>query len=41
MNKQKFVHYVMVTFTYGVGVSTVGMIAYAFSIIITNIKWRN
>jgi hypothetical protein len=41
MNKQKFVHYVMVTFTYGVGATTVGMIVYAFSIIITNIKWRN
>jgi len=38
MNKQKFVHYVMVTFTYSVGVSTVGMIVYAFSIILTNIK---
>ena len=38
MNKQKFVHYVMVTFTYSVGATTVGMIVYAFSVIITNIK---
>jgi len=38
MNKQKFVHYVMVTFTYSVGATTVGMIVYAFSIILTNIK---
>ena len=38
MNKQKFVHYVMVTFTYSVGATTVGMILYTFSVIITNIK---
>ena len=30
MNKQKFVHYVMVTFTYSVGVGTVGIIAFSF-----------
>ena len=38
MNKQKFVHYVMVTFTYGVGVSTAGMILYTFSVILTNLN---
>ena len=28
MNKQKFVHYVMVTFTYSVGVGTAGLIVF-------------
>ena len=28
-NKQKFVHYVMVTFTYSVGVGTVGLLTFA------------
>ena len=28
MNKQKFVHYVMLTFTYSVGVGTVGLLAF-------------
>ena len=38
MNKQKFVHYVMVTFTYSVGVGTAGMIAYTFAVILTKIN---
>ena len=38
MNKQKFMHYVMITFTYSVGVGTAGVLLYAFSIIITNIN---
>jgi hypothetical protein len=29
-NKQKFVHYVMVTFTYSVGVGTAAAIVYTF-----------
>ena len=28
-NKQKFVHYVMVTFTYSVGIGTLGVLAFA------------
>jgi len=36
MNKQKFIHYVMVTFTYSIGIGTAGMLLWAFSIIITN-----
>ena len=28
-NKQKFVHYVMLTFTYSVGVGTVGLLTFA------------
>ena len=28
MNKQKFMHYVMVTFTYSVGVGTVGLLIF-------------
>jgi hypothetical protein len=28
-NKQKFVHYVMVTFTYSIGVGTAGAIVFA------------
>ena len=35
MNKQKFIHYVMLTFTYSVGVTTAGIIAFAFFTIIT------
>ena len=34
-NKQKFVHYVMITFTYSVGVGTAGLIIFA---LITSIK---
>ncbi len=30
-NKQKFVHYVMLTFTYGVGVGTAGAIVFALT----------
>ena len=29
-NKQKFVHYVMLTFTYSVGVGTAGIIVFTF-----------
>ena len=29
-NKQKFVHYVMITFTYGVGVGTIYVIGFTF-----------
>jgi len=36
-NTQKFVHYVMMTFTYSVGVTTAGMILYSFLIAIQNI----
>ena len=36
MNKQKFMHYVMVTFTYSVGVGTFGALLWALSVIITN-----
>ena len=28
-NKQKFVHYVMVTFTYSVGIGTVGILVFS------------
>ena len=28
-NKQKFVHYVMITFTYSVGIGTVGILTFA------------
>jgi hypothetical protein len=31
-NTQKFVHYVMITFTYSVGVGTLGAILYTFLI---------
>ena len=34
-NKQKFVHYVMITFTYGVGVGTAGAIVFAIISVIT------
>ena len=36
MNKQKFVHYVMMTFTYSVGVATAGMILFTFFTVLTN-----
>ena len=28
MNKQKFVHYMMVTFTYSIGVGTAGLLVF-------------
>ena len=28
-NKQKFVHYVMVTFTYSIGIGTVGILVFS------------
>ena len=33
-NKQKFMHYVMVTFTYSVGVGTAGAIVFALITVI-------
>ena len=36
MNKQKFIHYVMVTFTYSVGVGTAGLILFAAFTVLTN-----
>jgi len=34
MNKQKFMHYVMVTFTYSVGVGTVGLLMFSLLTVI-------
>jgi len=36
MNKQKFVHYVMMTFTYSVGVGTAGLILFTIMTVINN-----
>ena len=36
-NKQKFVHYVMLTFTYSVGVGTAAAILYTFVVAFQNI----
>ena len=30
-NKQKFVHYVMVTFTYSVGIGTIGLLLFGLT----------
>ena len=38
MNKQKFMHYVMLTFTYSVGVGTVGLLAFALVTVINNLN---
>ena len=35
-NKQKFMHYVMVTFTYSVGVGTAGAIVFALITVIND-----
>jgi len=35
-NKQKFIHYVMLTFTYSMGVGTAGAIVFALITIINN-----
>jgi len=35
-NKQKFVHYVMLTFTYSVGVGTAGLIVFTMFTVLTN-----
>ena len=35
-NKQKFVHYVMLTFTYSLGVGTAGAIVFALITVINN-----
>mgnify|MGYP003108987777 CR=1 FL=1 len=36
MNKQKFMHYVMLTFTYSVGVGTVGLLMFTIVTLINN-----
>ncbi len=36
-NTQKFVHYVMITFTYSVGLATAGLIVYTFLVAFQNI----
>ena len=36
MNKQKFVHYVMMTFTYSVGLGTAGLILFTIFTVLTN-----
>ena len=38
MNKQKFIHYVMVTFTYSVGIGTAGILAFGLFTVLTNIN---
>ena len=35
-NKQKFVHYVMLTFTYSIGVGTAGAIVFALITVISD-----
>ena len=35
-NKQKFVHYVMLTFTYSVGVGTAGLIVFTIFTVINH-----
>ena len=35
-NKQKFVHYVMLTFTYSLGIGTAGAIVFALVSVINN-----
>jgi len=35
-NKQKFMHYVMITFTYSVGVGTAGAIVFALITVIND-----
>ena len=37
MNKQKFMHYVMVTFTYSVGVGTAGLLMFSLLTVIKNV----
>ena len=37
-NTQKFVHYVMITFTYSVGVGTAAAIVYSFIVAFQNIQ---
>lgn len=41
MNKQKFMHYVMVTFTYSVGVGTVGLLMFSLLTIVKELVWKN
>ena len=36
-NKQKFVHYVMVTFTYSVGIGTIGALLFGLVTVFKNI----
>jgi len=40
-NKQKFVHYVMLTFTYSLGVGTAGAIMFALITVINDKLWKN
>jgi len=37
MNKQKFVHYVMLTFTYSIGLATTGVLIFGLFSAVTNI----
>jgi hypothetical protein len=37
-NTQKFVHYFMITFTYSVGIGTLGAILYTFLTVVNLIK---
>ena len=41
MNKQKFMHYVMVTFTYSIGVGTVGLLMFSLLTVIKELVWKN
>ena len=41
MNKQKFMHYVMVTFTYSVGVGTAGLLMFSLLTVIKELVWKN
>ena len=41
MNKQKFMHYVMVTFTYSVGVGTIGLLMFSLLTVIKELVWKN
>ena len=38
MNKQKFMHYVMLTFTYGIGVGTIGLLAFTLVTVFNNLN---
>ena len=41
MNKQKFMHYVMITFTYSVGVGTIGLLMFSLLTVIKELVWKN
>ena len=36
-NRQKFVHYVMITFTYSIGIGTLGLMCFALSTVINKV----